>query len=118
MKVSLKSAESKRTMIHLLNLAMRKDISWPTLASLIVDIASTLVKSKTVISILLKEFETFNNKSKNYQPEKNTSETGMFEDSFILSQSESQAANAIEEIPEGNKREMKELEPETEYSMS
>ena len=42
----------------------------------------------------------------------------MFEDSFILSQSESQAANAIEEIPEGNKREMKELEPETEYSMS
>ena len=24
----------------------------------------------------------------------------------------------IEEIPEGNKREMKELEPETEYSMS
>ena len=43
--------ESKRTLIHLLGLALKKDISWVTLGSLIDDIASTLVKSKVVISI-------------------------------------------------------------------
>ena len=78
------SEESMRTMIHLFCLAMKKEISWETLSSLIDDMASTLVKSKEIIRILLNEFENFCNKSKNDQPENNTSETGRLEDSFIL----------------------------------
>ena len=106
------SEESKRTMIHLIGLAIKNEISWATLSSFIDDMASTLVKSKAVIGILLKEFENFSNKSKNGQPEKNTSETEMLEKSLILPQSESQA-NIIE-MHEKNEEELREVEPEIE----
>ena len=43
------SEESKRTMIHLFGLALKKEISWATLASFIDDMASTPVKSKEII---------------------------------------------------------------------
>ena len=106
------SEESKRTMIHLFGLAMKKDISWATLSSFIDDMASTLVKSKAVIVILLNEFENFINKSKNDQSEKNASDTEMLEKSLILPQSESQA-NIIE-MHEKNEKELREVEPEIE----
>ena len=50
------SEESKRTMIHLIGLAIKNEISWATLSSFIDDMASTLVKAKAVIVILLNEF--------------------------------------------------------------
>ena len=54
------SEESKRTMIHLFGLAMKKEISWAILSSLLDEMSSTLVKSKQVIKILLKELENLN----------------------------------------------------------
>ena len=45
---------------NLICLAMKKEISWSILSSLLDEMSSTLVKSKQVIKILLKELENLN----------------------------------------------------------
>ena len=44
---------------HMLNLAVKKEVSWTIFALFLEEISSTLLKSKQVIKILLKEFENF-----------------------------------------------------------
>ena len=45
---------------NMIGLAMKKEISWAILSSLLDEMSSTLVKSKQVIKILLKELENLN----------------------------------------------------------
>ena len=45
---------------NMISLALKKEISWSILSSLLDEMSSTLVKSKQVIKILLKELENLN----------------------------------------------------------
>ena len=92
--------ESRKTLIHLLSLAMKKEISWPILASLINEMASTHVKSKEIIKILLNEFENLDANSSNDSAE----------DDILNSENQT----IIEEIPRQIEEEVKGLELENE----
>ena len=49
--------KSRKTITHLLSLAVKREISWKILAPLINEMASSLEKSKEIIKIMLIEFE-------------------------------------------------------------
>ena len=57
--------KSRKTITHLLSLAVKREISWKILAPLINEMASSLEKSKEIIKILLIEFENLSLNTQN-----------------------------------------------------
>ena len=63
------SKGSRETVVHLVSLAIRKEISWTILAPLINEMASNLEKSKEIIKILLNELEHLSINTQSYLSE-------------------------------------------------
>ena len=91
--------QGRKTIVHLLGLALKKEISWKFLVPLINEMASTLEKSKEVIKILLNELESLS--TKNLSVESDISMIETLEGNSIVSKTEFEYIN-VEIEPEND----------------
>ena len=91
--------QGRKTIVHLLGLALKKEISWKFLVPLINEMASTLEKSKEVIKILLNELESLS--TQNLSVESDISMIETLQGNSIVSKTEFEYIN-VEIEPEND----------------
>ena len=80
--------KSRKTITHLLSLAVKREISWKILAPLINEMASSLEKSKEIIKVLLTELENLSPSNHNLVNKNGISVNEVSEDNLVVYKTE------------------------------
>ena len=110
--------KSRKTITHLLSLAVKKEISWKILAPLINEMASSLDKSKEIIKILLIEFENLSLNTQNSLTENGTTVNEAPVDNLVVCKTEESSEFEDVLIDEANEPEIKSQKIQTDQKKS